>query len=471
MRRALVLACVLLAAPACDGDASDRPAGLTREQLLDPEQCKDCHPNHYREWASSMHAYSSADPVFRAMNERGQEETDGELGDFCVDCHAPMAVREDATSDGLNLDDVPQHLHGVTCYFCHNAVGVDSDHNNGVLLADDSVMRGGIRDPVKPSAHGVQYSEFHDRYSPKSSTLCGGCHDIVTPAGVHLERTFEEYKDSMFSKPGFGFTTCQGCHMIEYDGLAAVDENSDVRSRDVHEHLWPAVDVALDDFPDQELQRAAVECSLAFGALLFDIELVEPPAGFLVTLETQAGHSQPSGAAQDRRMWVEVIGYDAEGDVIFESGSIADDEVETEAQNDPDGNRRVWMFRDRLIGADGEEVHMFWEAADYESNTLQARSEPAVPHTVERLYRLPVMPARLTVRTRMRPMGLDVLGDLVDSGHLDEAIVARMPTFTMYGASGEWTPEDEFQRADPPEACQDYVCMLEHRAADCDDSR
>ena len=46
------------------------PVTLTREQLLDPEACKDCHPRHYREWTSSMHAYAADDPVFLAMNQR-----------------------------------------------------------------------------------------------------------------------------------------------------------------------------------------------------------------------------------------------------------------------------------------------------------------------------------------------------------------------------------------------------------------
>ena len=52
-----------------------------------------------------MHAFASRDPVFRAMNQRGQRETNGELGDFCVKCHAPMAVLDKQTTDGLNLDD------------------------------------------------------------------------------------------------------------------------------------------------------------------------------------------------------------------------------------------------------------------------------------------------------------------------------------------------------------------------------
>ncbi len=459
---------------ACDGDGDvggEQRLALTREQLLDPEQCKDCHPNHYREWASSMHAYASADPVFLAMNRRGQEATAGTpeaLGDFCINCHAPMAVREGATTDGLNMDEVPEHLQGVTCYFCHNAVGIESDHNNTTELANDTVMRGSIRDPVDPGVHGVQYSELHDRNSPQSSALCGGCHDIVTPLGVHLERTFEEYRGSLFAQPGLGFNSCQSCHMDVYDGVAADDPDSKVPARKVHEHLWPGVDVALTSFPDRDVQRAAVECSLAFSAILTEIELTGPPAEFTITLETEAGHNQPSGASQDRRMWVELIGYDTDGEVIFESGNIADDELETAAQEDADSNRRVWMFRDTIFDENGEEVHMFWEAADYESSTLPARLDTTPAHSVSRTYRLPALPARLTVRTRMRPMGLDVLDDLIASEHLDPTIRAEMPTFTMYGASGEWTPDGGFERADlPADSPCAYTCLLDHREADC----
>ena len=79
----------------------DAPAYRSRAELLDPATCAACHAKHYDEWSASMHAYASRDPVFLAMNRRGQEETSGALGSFCVNCHAPMAVREGATVDGL----------------------------------------------------------------------------------------------------------------------------------------------------------------------------------------------------------------------------------------------------------------------------------------------------------------------------------------------------------------------------------
>src|SRR5436309_7291424 len=123
----------LIVSGACGSGPSTR--FLDREALMDPEACKTCHPTAYQDWSGSMHAYSSEDPVFRAMNKRGQRDTNGGLGDFCVKCHAPMAVQLGMTPDGLNLDDLPPKLKGVTCYFCHAAESVDGTHNNPLTLA------------------------------------------------------------------------------------------------------------------------------------------------------------------------------------------------------------------------------------------------------------------------------------------------------------------------------------------------
>src|SRR5262245_53444057 len=102
---------VLMSLAACQSATDERPA-LTRQELLNPDSCKDCHPKHYREWSASMHAYAAKDPVFIAMNKRGQDETGGALREFCVNCHAPMAVRENAITDFSDLSKVPEQLQG-----------------------------------------------------------------------------------------------------------------------------------------------------------------------------------------------------------------------------------------------------------------------------------------------------------------------------------------------------------------------
>jgi len=134
-----------------NGEPAAESPPLSREALLDPATCKECHEEHYGEWAGSMHAYASIDPVFRAMNARGQREA--QIGNFCINCHAPMAVQEAGSSDTIDIEQVPEALQGVTCYFCHNVAGVDGAHNNPLKLANDQTLRAQFKDPVKNKAH------------------------------------------------------------------------------------------------------------------------------------------------------------------------------------------------------------------------------------------------------------------------------------------------------------------------------
>ena len=77
-------------------EAPKEPERLTVEQLKNPETCMSCHPIHYREWKASMHAYASDDPVFLAMNELGQQETNAR-GRLRRKCQHPLAVKDGLT--------------------------------------------------------------------------------------------------------------------------------------------------------------------------------------------------------------------------------------------------------------------------------------------------------------------------------------------------------------------------------------
>lgn len=445
-RDALLGLAALSSAAGCDGGAQP----LTREQLQDPAECQTCHPDHYREWSGSMHAYAAEDPVFVAMNARGQRETGGALGDFCVRCHAPMATLSGATKDGLNLADLPAAQRGVTCYFCHSVTGVEGAHNNPLTLAEDGVLRGGIADPVDGGAHESMYSELHDRTRMESSSLCGSCHDIVTPAGVHLERTYEEWQETLFSKEQSRLT-CGECHMEGRSGTAA--DAPGVKLRRVHSHAAPGVDLALTPFPEREAQRELVQRSLdsTLAAQLCVRGAGSPGATILAVLDNVgAGHKWPSGAAQDRRAWVEIIAYSGDEEV-YRSGVVEEGGSVSELA-DPD----VWWMRDCLLDGSGARVHMFWEAADLDSNLLPGpvTSDPTDPayyetHRVRTFPRptsvpssLDTPPDRVTMRVRLVPVGLDVLDDLIASGDLDPAVRGAMTSFTLASTELVWTAED-----------------------------
>src|SRR5688572_14203510 len=135
--RSVLGAASMLLLTACADEPAAKRSYPQPSELYDSKACARCHPTHYDEWSASMHAYAAEDPVFLAMNQRGQEETDYTLGTFCVNCHAPLAVRLGLTTDGTNLPSLPPEVRGVTCYFCHNVESVEGTHNNPLSLSDD----------------------------------------------------------------------------------------------------------------------------------------------------------------------------------------------------------------------------------------------------------------------------------------------------------------------------------------------
>ena len=340
-RRLSVLVLVLAtAASACREDPPAQTYDL--EALRDPATCAECHPKHYREWLGSMHAYAGEDPVFRAMNQKGQRETEGELGDFCVSCHAPVALALGLTEDGLNLDQLPRETQGVTCWFCHQVEAIEGSHNNPLALGMDAIMRGNLSDAIAPDAHAVAARPHFDRNRPDSADMCGSCHDIVSPAGAHIERGYAEWQESFYADGdpdhpenlALWGLSCNDCHMRRSRDAIAVYPGVPT-DRDRHDHAFVGVDVAITDFPDGELgpqlraeQLAAIEDQRK-TALCASLCVREVDGSVEVTVwlhDEGAGHSWPSAATPDRRAWVELVAVDAGDAAIYSSGVVADDQ-------------------------------------------------------------------------------------------------------------------------------------------------
>ncbi len=460
---------LLLLSAAC-ASAPTEPTGptprLTRSELMDPQSCASCHPDHHRDWSGSMHAYAAEDPVFIAMNRRGQRETNGALGTFCVQCHAPVAVREGLTTDGLNLDQLPAWSRGVTCYACHAVDAVEGAHNNPLRLADDGVMRGGIADPMANGAHRSARSGLQDRDDAASSAMCGSCHDVVSPHGAAIERTYLEWQASVFSKVPGG-TTCSQCHMPQSTDLRPVAAIDGAPSRRMHAHTFAGVDLAITPFPEREAQREAVQKSLdeSLQSAVCVLPLGRNSRIQVVMDNSGAGHGFPSGAASDRRFWVEVVAK-KDGVQMYESGQAASGEDVT-ARNDPD----LWLLRDCLFDPAGKKTHHFWEAAASTSATLPALAtfNPADPRFyATHLYRaypgpgsaLEDEPDEVAVRLRLVPIGFDVLDDLVASGDLSRELRDAMPELLVGSTSTlTWRADAPSQPWTDPETGLTWSCV------------
>lgn len=434
---------------------------LPRETLLDPVACQACHPAHYEEWSGSMHAYASRDPVFVAMNARGQEETGGALGDFCVQCHAPMALREGLTKDGLNLASLPDAYQGVTCYFCHAVDAVEGTHNNPLRLSNDQVMRGPFRDPNPTSAHASSYSTHFDKDHADSAALCGACHDVAVhdafaPADVSVERTFLEWQDTLFNAPAHeGGLTCNGCHMPispSRDRSAVGDDQPQRRSR---RHDFEGVDVAIDDFPGKTRQRLLVQQFLD-SSLLGEI-CVSRDGVVAVTLENAgAGHHWPSGASHDRIAWLDVRAYD-QNSLVYRTtepeltakaylNNPADAMADGGSGEEPDATLgSILSLTDDVVDEAGNEAHFFWEVFRVNGSTTLpgvVTRDPQHPefHRERRTWEMDTEQTafdsieRVELTVKLRPIKLAVLAELVRSGHLERTLALNMPTFELIPA-------------------------------------
>lgn len=391
-------------------------------QTEHPGECAACHPDHVAQWEMSPHAYAAVDPVFHAMVRLGQQETDGELGQFCTRCHSPFAVKTNQTpvlqgEDGpyQPLDSLgPIARAGVSCDVCHTADTVGGEDLLGFGTGD--TRRGGIADPVPNAEHASEASLVQ-----QSSNMCGACHDVEFD-GLLLEQTFTEW----LSVGSLG--TCQDCHMPARRGLAALDGPE----REVHDHTFVGVDVSLlppADFPGYDRLRELSRQLLQEQSVR--VRMGAESGRVTVSITNLAGHALPSGATADRQLWIELRVLDASGAVRFESGTVdargdlRDDEPAHTLQ--PGTDPQLTVFRQRLLN-DAAEVHFPWQASSLEQRLIRPGGSVEVGYAIGDL---PPGQYRAEMRLRIRAFPPYLLRLLEREAGLPSDVAPRMPVVDM----------------------------------------
>jgi len=172
----------------------------------------------------------------------------------------------------------------------------------------------------------------------------------------------------------------------------------------------------------------------------------QTPAGqrIIVGLTNEgAGHSWPSGSSPDRRAWVHVAAS-FQGQTVFESGGFANGPSLT----DP-GDINLWLLRDCLFDESDASTHAFWSARAFVSNQLLGPQQPtAVISPSRAVHRYfpnaePTLPAidEVHMEVKLRAIGNDILGSLVEDGLLEQSSIEAMPTFTLSGTVLRWSKE------------------------------
>src|SRR5262245_32446239 len=73
-----------------DNAVTAPPGQETR--FLTAKECRDCHPVHYREWRTSMHAFAQHSPAVINFINFVIRGSGGTLGSFCTRCHTLVGI-------------------------------------------------------------------------------------------------------------------------------------------------------------------------------------------------------------------------------------------------------------------------------------------------------------------------------------------------------------------------------------------
>ncbi len=243
MLAAHTVAVVPEAAPALSpADTLERWAGEAHRQVYSDErfpsanECATCHPDHFKEWSVSSHAYAQMSPVFNAMHGTILKITNGTNGDFCIRCHTPVGMNLGEPEFMSNMDRNPTSREGITCIVCHRL-----ENAYGKVSGRLAIVEGDLFDPVFGPTGDEELNRVLEsgEYNVNTergkagraihtgaiefaqigeSAFCGTCHDVNLVNGFRLEEAFSEYKATPASGDG---VSCQDCHMGKVPGVNA----------------------------------------------------------------------------------------------------------------------------------------------------------------------------------------------------------------------------------------------------------
>ncbi|MSP55604.1 MAG: hypothetical protein EXR69_08380 [Myxococcales bacterium] len=210
---------------------------LTADQ--DAQTCRDCHTAIWEEWQQSQHGQAWTNGIF-------QREFRTQPLDWCVRCHAPLAV---GGADSVG----PIPAQGVSCAVCHIRDGkmlasskrAGSPHDTEVVAGLETAEYCGgchqfnfpIVTPEKQvnayTSHPMQdtVAEFHAGARSGQAGQCMGCHGN-TPAGhrfpgAHAEGVLEH---------ALSMTVCKAGSEVEV-ALTNRGAGHNVPTGDLHRHL------------------------------------------------------------------------------------------------------------------------------------------------------------------------------------------------------------------------------------------
>src|SRR5213592_4529238 len=89
-------------------------AAKAEQQYPSAKVCGECHPNQYRQWSISSHAYAALSPMFNKFEQRINDISRGTVNYFCVRCHASVGTALGEDRAIAWWDRTPAAKEGIT---------------------------------------------------------------------------------------------------------------------------------------------------------------------------------------------------------------------------------------------------------------------------------------------------------------------------------------------------------------------
>lgn len=334
--------------------------------------CGECHRQEFMEWVTSVHAVSDEELIYATTVLENTEKTQAaahhgtEKGRWCEACHNPLGVATGAVTPINSVPRTETMEEGVTCVVCHTASHAEPLAGNGALTIRLNDIFRHLHPALimaAPARHATDMQARRDVPLMGDSALCGACHTEIRPTTVageepmNLQETYDEWRRSPWAKQN---VHCQDCHMAaDPAATVAALKRGEKKPRGVsHRIVGNNYLLANPDLPGklmttlragsptgmnkifrrQEyeneqrttnaqvigLLRQAADLSLQTNAAgdAADNAANNAPQLSVTVTNSGAGHALPTGALDQRHMWLEVKVRAADGKVHFHSGAF-----------------------------------------------------------------------------------------------------------------------------------------------------
>jgi len=361
-----------------------------------PQVCLGCHIERFQYWERSQMSKAFTGDFFQAQYNKvavvdaERDESVQGIKSGCIGCHSPSAYKAGDTppspTNEKKIDSFRNQKSGIKlfadrsvfCDFCHTIEDFEdnSPFNHNYVnnaTAEIDPKRGDLEFPWSPY-HETARSEIHE-----DATFCGICHNELNDFGIWVKATEIEYQDGPYPAQNIA---CQNCHMPPISGKPA--KMGPPRAEN-HDHWFGG---GFTGFVEgaAKIEIAIEKTSFSPG------EKVD----FSIKVHHLApGHKFPSGASEERDVWLHVGIYDESGKelehikipenpndpndkyfittnekVAYPSHSKQSEPIERDCL--PEGDR---IYHSAFIDSDGNFTYAQWYATQDIENRLKPLEE------------------------------------------------------------------------------------------------